>query len=891
MKFIALSPLRTLLWTHAVPLPIALVLTVTVGARPPALSAQQGPSTIAGSYSGSFECDNRQIPLVLSLTELPADSLMGQFSARYPGRGEEGLAVYWVKGTVQRRAGRVEVRIRPGPWIREPVMRLTPVSLSGTFDPSQRAIAGRVSQVGCATFSLAFDAAETERVAREASARAARRASAPTEMSRAAAGQRCVVLAKWLAKYAAEYPALIRWHLPGDGEQAMFPRLVNLFDDPPFVPVFGKPYDRMSQAERRNVTALFVQCQGDAAFAGDELEIVRLYALGMIYSREAQVVPMVVQRRQARNDLAASAEPLGDITGTPFEHLWPSDLAAFRAAVEPTRARMADAALTEFVDSLLRAGDADALLALSPPDRSPSAGELAALLARAGDAARVRETRRLNAAVATALGSRLAAEREAVARLPDGLAGLEAGVQWYRRFAQSYAPHSHRAEVRDLPLLLASRRRESLARTAEQLIRMIQASQGRDEVARLTDRYVALLSDERDPAGRRILAAAENRHQAIARAAPGDTFRSVPRFDSLGFNRPALMRTLQTGDFGSRLLSNEESARTAYFSGLVARARQHAACEALARAGAPLEGQYLEWAADVERRVREALLSGDVGYVETLRNEILVVNQHRDYGRADMDVLVRKEGSPCDTEVLQIIQHNLRRFLNPPPRLQVTIHGDPMLRSPELADIEGAEDAATRTRLERELQQLASEGRTLRECRYQAGHYRRRRFFWWPSPPATSAELGLALRSVLPAAFAECPGRPIEMEGTDSQLVRVVDEDFRRLREGLLTAREGVVAQRIRNLNQSDFTPVPGQTPDRAYLDLANQLLAAGTPVLECRYADGPPQLVRRPFLFWTSIPEVSSTTAAFATFMTKFYGVSGAAIRKCPGGFVAAMM
>src|SRR5262245_27401427 len=63
------------------------------------------------------------------------------------------------------------------------------------------------------------------------------------------AADQCPAIAKWSERFRREYPDLDVMKALAD---QVSDRAVNLFSDEDFVPVFGKPFDAMSQAERED---------------------------------------------------------------------------------------------------------------------------------------------------------------------------------------------------------------------------------------------------------------------------------------------------------------------------------------------------------------------------------------------------------------------------------------------------------------------------------------------------------------------------------------------------------------------------------------------------------------------------------------------------------------
>jgi hypothetical protein len=131
---------------------------------------------------------------------------------------------------------------------------------------------------------------------------------------------------------------------------------------------------------------------------------------------------------------------------------------------------------------------------------------------------RDRERARLEAKVDELVLAEARADRAAVEALGTGVEGLAAGVRWQAQTTQKYGSLVSRAPVQSLFTDLATRRSPLLAAAESTLTARIQAASSSGEAAGTTATYVGVPSDRSDPAGARILGAAQARQAQLAQA-------------------------------------------------------------------------------------------------------------------------------------------------------------------------------------------------------------------------------------------------------------------------------------------------------------------------------------------------------------------------------------
>jgi hypothetical protein len=154
----------------------------------------------------------------------------------------------------------------PTAWIK-PAVTFMMFPFSGTFDAASGRVKGTIQAPGCTGFDAARDEQASRRLEAAAAAREAEFANAPTALAAARnPAEKCLVIAKWYARFKKEYPAVDILRSMADD---LYANAINLFMDEEFSPVFGIPFDRMADAERQPIMMTIRECASSLGDRGD----------------------------------------------------------------------------------------------------------------------------------------------------------------------------------------------------------------------------------------------------------------------------------------------------------------------------------------------------------------------------------------------------------------------------------------------------------------------------------------------------------------------------------------------------------------------------------------------------------------------------------------------
>jgi len=198
---------------------------------------------IQGVWEGRYIC--RQGPTGLTLTIEGSDP--SRLTARFkfypvPENPRVPHGELEMTGKFDPRVGHFQ--FRPGRWIQRPRGYAT-VGLSGLLESSGR-LTGRLPVSGCQAFTLSRASSAPSR---QAATPAAPRRNIPKSLSAARTlSDKCEVLLAWVARMKSEYPGLAPYRT---SSTVLGPKIVNLYRNQFFVPVFGNPFDKTTESWRK----------------------------------------------------------------------------------------------------------------------------------------------------------------------------------------------------------------------------------------------------------------------------------------------------------------------------------------------------------------------------------------------------------------------------------------------------------------------------------------------------------------------------------------------------------------------------------------------------------------------------------------------------------------
>jgi hypothetical protein len=550
----------------------ALAALVAVHAQAALAQAPPG-SEIQGVYTGHYICSQRQTSLQLTLEAGGPPGVSGVFTFFPPGGdAAKPTGAFRVAGTFDPQTN--SLRLQPREWVKPAPLYMT-VGLSGTYDRASSTIKGTIAAPGCVSFEVKRDPSATARIAEAAASRVSRYENAPTALSQARTpDEQCLTLGKWLTKFTREYPDVDIQRSMADQLQV---RSVNLFGDADFVPVFGKPFDQISESERTAPRQAVQTCTqwGDNRDYRTMFGVVLVRAFLPSGPGPGDIASMVAYRRtlrQQRVQLLAELKALDgsdvslkraaairDSELTNYEVLWPSEYSELSKALDATFARVASPGLEAWVAGVVKgASGLQGLTAINealahfsakptaaalpgarpsikPPGSAaaaaPSTGP-AALVAAASPEVRERAEQQLRARATTLVTELAGAETAKLKSLGTGLAALQAGTAWHAQFSQSFANFQSEPSVRDGFQALEARRRQDLAAASDELLARVNQAKTPADVAGVLATYLGVPSDRSEPAASRVFAAADEKSRTLTASAEraAEEARSVTNF-------------------------------------------------------------------------------------------------------------------------------------------------------------------------------------------------------------------------------------------------------------------------------------------------------------------------------------------------------------------------
>jgi hypothetical protein len=482
---------------------------------------------IAGVYSGNYIAEKREFSIELSVTrKATAKELFAILTLYVGAAGSQPLGSYRMNGEFDPAAN--TFKFTPDRWIGNAAGRQ--VGLNGSFDSATGKLQGETTP-DKGTFELARDAQKTAALQAKAAAEVRKFNEAPVSLAAAKSDEaRTATLVRWFSRLKREYPEIDLHHTVLD---KLYPKVVNLFNDDDFVPVFGKPFDSLSLEERtyfrQTGFRLFTSGPNRDLIDGfvDFLFLRPFEERGQGNYSFTDIAAQIAFRRGVTKkwraaldhlkELPAGSAGFDDILATKrqgeetFADLWPSQIKEFQDAVDKAKRRIADSALTERVATAVTGatGTQDPSVLSLLLSRNPELFELAS------PNAKNEADEKINNAVAALL------EKDEQARpIPgSGLAAVAAGNEWYKRLQGAYGFAFDRAPVKQAIEKLTSRRAADLSGTVPTITAEISQQQGESDIKRVRDTYLAVAGDESTEAGKKISEAMEARIAGLKREA------------------------------------------------------------------------------------------------------------------------------------------------------------------------------------------------------------------------------------------------------------------------------------------------------------------------------------------------------------------------------------
>lgn len=216
-------------------LALCLAAVLFVGTGP----AAGETSPIAGTWKGAYVCGQGKTGATVTVKGEAGGRLTGEFSFYPPPGVNNPSGRYGL--VIQHDTTTGKIVLRPTRWIERPRGYRT-IPLVGVLSPDRNRIVGKVQSRACGAFELVREGA---RPAKTTGTRASFRPLKPP----AANDAFCRRFVAWTKRLEVEYPGVDFYRT---STTKVYPRAANLFADAAMIDLFGKPFDSLSEAERKS---------------------------------------------------------------------------------------------------------------------------------------------------------------------------------------------------------------------------------------------------------------------------------------------------------------------------------------------------------------------------------------------------------------------------------------------------------------------------------------------------------------------------------------------------------------------------------------------------------------------------------------------------------------
>ena len=325
------------------------------------------PGEITGVYDGAFSISKRQFSSQLQLKKESADKLSGVLSFSATASDAETLGSFKLKGSYNPANNNFALS-SDGELTTSGGVILA--KMNGSFDSASGEIRAQVSPDD-GVLELTRNTEKTAELQAKIAGAAKRLTEAPVSLAQAKTDEeRRDIIVRWFNRLKEEYPDIDLHHTVLD---QIYPKVLNLFVDETFVPVFGKRYDAMTADDNNYLKQLFRRL-----FVGRERRelldgfgdfLERPFVLPRGSFSYADVAPQLAFRRAVHQKWRETMDQLSTVSSTsagfdkvlslkkqgtePFQDLWPSEFKQFQEAVDSAKHRVAEGALVERLDAAL----------------------------------------------------------------------------------------------------------------------------------------------------------------------------------------------------------------------------------------------------------------------------------------------------------------------------------------------------------------------------------------------------------------------------------------------------------------------------------------------------------------------------------------------------------
>jgi len=478
---------------------------------------------IAGVYVGSFTTDNRLFLASLQLGRSAAGELTGKLGFKAAPNTPE-LGSVRVKGKYDATDATLSLTRDESAYSASDIQVAT---MQGHFDPASGRLEGK-SGPDEATFELARDDEKSAQIQASSRQQIDQFKEAPRSLAQAKNDeQRRLAIVHWFGRLKQEYPNIDLHHTVVN---ELSPKVLNLYCDEEFVPVFGKTFDALTPDDRYFVREIFLRLfehePGRSMIDGFAGQLERPFMLDTGSFSFSDVAPQVAFRRSVRRKWNEAMAQLKAVPQTldgfhqvvaleknkqAFKDLWPSESKEFEDAADAAKRAIAEPAIQQGVEAAVSGADGiDGARRLSH-----WAKDQEVLLNFVSPEIRDKCNNTIVARIEELLQPPLRDEVQKLAGLGEGVQAVMAGNKWYRNLRSTYDFANDRPVVQKAVDELKARRGADLRAAQDQIIAEIDKQGSAEQVNQVKMAYLGAPGDEETVPAAAINQAADLRKQAI----------------------------------------------------------------------------------------------------------------------------------------------------------------------------------------------------------------------------------------------------------------------------------------------------------------------------------------------------------------------------------------
>ena len=518
----------------AQPASVPLVLTqssMTNSESPPTTSpespAKLKPEEITGLYEGTLTSNKRQFFARLRLNREGANDLSGLLDFSATASDARPLGSFKLTGKFDAANNRFQLSSGGELSSSDGLILAT---ANGSFNPANGEIRAQLTP-NDGILQLTRNPEKTAELQAKSAEDVKRVRQGPVSLAAAKTEQeRRDVIIRWFSRLKTEYPDIDLHHTVLN---EIYPKVLNLFGDDAFVPVFGKPFDEMTTDDRNYVKLMFrrlftgPQTRNLLDGFGDFLE--RPFVLPHGSFSYADVAPKLAFRRAVRKQWHETMDRLKTLSPTsadydellslekkgkdPFRDLWPSEFRQFQAGIESTKHRLADGAATDRLnDALANAAGLEGARSLAG-----WAEQQKELLQYVSQDVRQKVNSQITSKVGEFLGPLLREEAEEVASLGEAIDAVVAGNKWYSHLNATYGFAAGNPAFQAAVEKLKARRAADLDAAEPAIVAEIEKQGTARGVDAVRASYLSIPGDDESLTAKALTEAASTRKKAIQR--------------------------------------------------------------------------------------------------------------------------------------------------------------------------------------------------------------------------------------------------------------------------------------------------------------------------------------------------------------------------------------